>query len=246
MRVPNLTGGRLRAVLVGVLLSAVGIVGGVLGAYATLSAAATLGVPIDEGSAIERVVSQVGQNAVGFGGVSLGYLTLRQRGVDPAFVARYLRVRRPTLRDLGWVLAGFGLVFAALVVFSLVTSVLGAETATSSGIEEGRENPTLFLVGIPLALLFVGPGEELLFRGVVQSRLRENFSAPVAVVAAGVCFAVPHLLGAYTGDGALTSIALITAVGVALGAVYEHTGNLVIPAVVHGLFNATVYALNYL
>lgn len=245
MRVPNLTGGRLRAVVVGVLISVVGVIGGVLGAGIALSAAGALGVPT-EAPAVERTVTQVGQNAVGFGGVSLGYLVLRRRGFDPSFVARYLRVRRPTLREAGWVLGGFALVFVALIAFSVVTTVLGAETATSSGIEEGRENPSLFLVGIPLALLLVGPGEELLFRGVVQTRLRENFSAPVAVVAAGVCFAVPHLLGAYTGDGALASVALVALIGVALGAVYEYTGNLVIPAVVHGLFNATVYALNYL
>ncbi len=37
------------------------------------------------------------------------------------------------------------------------------------------ENPDVLLLLIPASFLLIGPGEELLFRGVVQGRLRDYF-----------------------------------------------------------------------
>ena len=34
--------------------------------------------------------------------------------------------------------------------------------------------------------------------------------------------------------------------GAVLGALYEHTGNLVVPAVAHGVYNAVTFGVEYL
>jgi membrane protease YdiL (CAAX protease family) len=42
------------------------------------------------------------------------------------------------------------------------------------------------------------------------------------------------------------SAAIILVVAVVLGVVYEYTNNIVVPALVHGLYNATLISLAYL
>nr|WP_233265024.1 CPBP family intramembrane glutamic endopeptidase [Halomarina oriensis] len=105
----------------------------------------------------------------------------------------------------------------------------------------------LLLLLVPLSLVLVGPGEELFYRGVVQGWLRESFGPVGAVLTASVLFAsihVPGLVGA-SATSVVATLAIITFLAVYLGALYEYTGNLVVPALVHGLYNATQFLLAY-
>nr|WP_305794470.1 CPBP family intramembrane glutamic endopeptidase [Halomarina rubra] len=131
--------------------------------------------------------------------------------------------------------------------FTVVYGYFDVSLAESGVIAAGRENPTLLLVLIPLSVLLVGPGEELFYRGVVQGWLRESFGPVGAIVAASVLFAsihVPGLVGS-SGLAVLATLAIIGFLALYLGALYEYTGNLVVPALVHGLYNATQFALAY-
>nr|WP_264475153.1 CPBP family intramembrane glutamic endopeptidase [Salinirubrum litoreum] len=101
----------------------------------------------------------------------------------------------------------------------------------------------MFVVAAVTSLLFVGPGEELLFRGVVQGRLREAFGPVAAITLGGVVFAVPHLVAAYTGPGSLVSIGVVFGVSLALGTLYEVSDTLVVPVVAHGLYNVAILAI---
>ncbi|WP_436347461.1 CPBP family intramembrane glutamic endopeptidase [Natronorubrum sp. FCH18a] len=221
--------------------------------------AATLGVEGHllvlgyDNATIYQLASSVAFNVVGAGGLALTYLIVRRKGFDPAFVVEFLRIRKPTIWDLSWIAVGLIGAFTVSVGYQLIIDLFdplgtGGEGTTHSGIEQGREYPVLLLLGIPIAILLTGPGEELLYRGVVQSRLGETFPTVIAVVLAAFVFGIVHF-PAYLGDdlgAVLVSLGTVTTLGLYLGALYELSDNLVVPALVHGLFNAVVYLVNFL
>jgi len=53
----------------------------------------------------------------------------------------------------------------------------------------------------------------------------------------------PSLSGSPTGQ--LIYVAIISVPGLIFGVAYEYTDNLVVPALIHGLYNATLFALLY-
>ena len=171
---------------------------------------------------------------VGFVVVAIGYLAVRGVGIG------YLRVRWPTLRDFGWMVAGlFGLFAVLIVVGGLAELLAPAEPADHEIAELGVQQPELLLFLVPLMLLVVGPGEEILFRGVIQTRLVEAYGTAAGIVTASVLFAVAHL-PAYGGGGAeaWVSVTVLFVASLVFGAIYEVTDNLVVPAVVHGVYNS--------
>ncbi|MFP8952129.1 CPBP family intramembrane glutamic endopeptidase [Natrialbaceae archaeon A-arb3/5] len=103
-----------------------------------------------------------------------------------------------------------------------------------------------------LSLLVVAPVEEFFFRGVVQGRLRSAIPLAVAIGVASLVFAFFHVYAfvlpflspmpmsvhpAVVGHNLL----YYTVMGVVFGVVYERTDTLVVPILVHGLFNAIYY-----
>jgi len=156
-----------------------------------------------------------------------------------------LAIDVPDLRDLAAMVGGFVALFVAALGVSIVVQQLGAETATNQVVEQGQQNPTLFLYMIPITILVVAPAEELLFRGVVQGLFRRAYGVVPAILLASALFGVAHWL-ALTGAGRLTYIAIAAVLGLVLGTVYELTENLAVPVVIHGLWNAFLFGSQYL
>ncbi|MCU4740646.1 CPBP family intramembrane metalloprotease [Halobacteria archaeon AArc-m2/3/4] len=186
------------------------------------------------------VVAQVGM-AVGTGLVAIGYLVATDR--DWSFID----LRVPTLRDVGWTVGGVALLFGALLVISVILSTTGTESAEHATVDQARENPELMLVLIPAAILVIGPFEELLYRNVVQKAMYDVFSRQGAIVAGSVVFSIVHLSAyATAGLGAvMASLGVVFGLSLVLGFIYERTDNLVVPALVHGIYNAVVFANLY-
>lgn len=98
-----------------------------------------------------------------------------------------------------------------------------------------------------VSILFVGPGEELLHRGVIQGRLRDAFGPLVSIVAASAVFAAAHVFGlSGSPAGVWFAVGTIFAISLVLGYAYERTGNLVVVMAIHGLYNAILFCLAYL
>lgn len=250
-RRPSLTvPASVRAVGLCLLLS---IGGWFLGLAATLGVEGHLLLLGYDARTIGQLAGSVAFNVAGAGGLALTYLIVRRNGFDPGFILEFLRVRKPTRWHLCWIALGLIGAFTVAVGYQIAIEALdpfgtGGQGTTHSGIEEGREYPVLLLLGVPIAILLTGPGEELLYRGVIQSRLGETFPTPIAVILAALVFAVVHF-PAYMGEdvgAVLVSIGTVTSLGLFLGILYELADNLVVPAVVHGLFNAAVYVVNFL
>jgi len=184
-----------------------------------------------------RIASYVLQ-AVGFGlGVGL-YLAFGDRW-------DLLKVRVPSLPDLGWFLGGTVVILLVAALLSQVMAQFDVSVAQNQVVAAGQENPTLFLYLIPVSLLFVGPAEELLFRGGVQGLLRDVYAPGPAILLASTLFGGVHLFALLAGGGQLVYVAVAALLGLILGYVYERTDNLVVPALVHGSYNATLFAVQY-
>lgn len=191
------------------------------------------------------ILSVVTIQLVAFVGVSIGYLQYRERSL------RDIGVEMPSLE--GWLTTGAGFV-GVLVLWGLaavgtvlISNRYGIEQPQQEIIRLGQEDPVVFLLLAVLSILIVGPTEELLFRGVIQTRLRETFGVVSGLGLATFVFAVIHLPGYANGSllSAVLGITILFLVGSILAVTYEYTGNLVVPAIIHGLFNAAQGALGY-
>ena len=219
------------------------------GVFASLGAA-LLGVPVplDAGSTSPALYAAV--NAISFVGFVLAGVVYLQLRDDRAVV--YLR--KPRLADLGWAVVGVaGILLGSLVMGFVVQALstiaealfgVAVESGQNSIITQGRENPVLFLYMVPVALLFVGPAEELVFRGVVQGLFRRAFGVVPGVVLASLLFGFGHYLAISSGS-AWTYILTASALGLVLGTVYEYTESILVPALAHGSWNAGLFVLNY-
>jgi len=99
----------------------------------------------------------------------------------------------------------------------------------------GTGGPDLFAAVLVLGV-GAGAAEEIFFRGYMQSRLREHWSAPAAVTATSAAFAALHL------DVSAVHTLLAFALGLYLGFVTEISGS-TLPAVVCHVVNNIVYTL---
>lgn len=230
--------GRARSLGLGVAVALAGIVAAI--GLTLVAAVLVAGIGLELGIIGSVLLTLALTAGVAFGGVSLAYV--RYRGLGPSFIG----VRAPTPRDLAWVGGGYLLAFLSVFAASVLVGLSGAEPAPNQLSQLGIEQPALLLLLVPISLFLVGPGEELLFRGVVQGTLRRSFGPVGAVVLAAAIFASVHFVALTGGVSArLTTIAILFLPSLVFGAAYERTGNLVVPALIHGLYNSTLAVLLY-
>jgi len=176
------------------------------------------------------------------GFAAIGLLFLVVIGEDRSFID----IDRPTASDATFtaiasvLLAGFNL----LVHWAFATA--GFSTASRFSMPSGID-PVLLLAGLSVVLvMIVGPSEELFFRGVVQRYLDEDLSRLGAYAWTSVIFAAFHLPAVAGTDGGLPQYVLVGGilfvVSMSLGWLYDRTRNLLVPAMVHGIYNVLVFA----
>lgn len=239
----NTPTGRARALLSGYGL---GVGGAILALVLTLGGLLAAGAVGVGTTPAERfaLVFVFGQY-LPFIGLPLVYF--RSRGMAPPTIRRYLGLRIPSLRDVGVIIAGLFGIFALATAAALVVQALGVQPAANSAATEAQESPELIPFLIVAMLLVVGPCEEMLFRGTVQNRLGESFSAWAAIPLTAVLFAAVHFVALVPGSGSrLVTIVVLFVPSLVFGVVYEYTENLVVPIVTHGVWNSLLLASIYL
>jgi len=234
---------RARAVGIAVSIAILGVV--LLVAVTAAVGSVAIGIGLSTGVAL--VLGTALGQYLGFAGLALTYL--RRRGFSWDQIRRYLGVRRPTGRELGLVVLGQLSIFAILVVLGGLIQLVGLEGADNEGAEAAaraaQTEPLIFVAIVVGMFLVVGPCEELLFRGGMQGRLRERFPAAAAIVMTSAVFAPVHVI-ALAGSSAVAILVTVTVLFVTslvLGAVYEYTGNLLVPILLHGLHNSLVFSI---
>lgn len=241
---PLVTRERLRALGAGYGL---GLAGAVLALVLTLLAFQLVVAFVPSLSVSGRLlVLFVAGQYVPFLGVPLLYL--RRRGLDWDDIREYLGVRVPTLREFGVVAVGFLLVLVLTYgSILLVVEVLGLEPASNQAGEVAKELPRLVPLLVVGSLLVIGPCEETLFRGLVQNRIREAYSAPAAILLSTALFAAVHVT-ALTGSASARAVTVVILFvpGLVFGAAYEYTDNLVVSALIHGVWDAFIFTSIYI
>ena len=134
--------------------------------------------------------------------------------------------------------AGFALQFAVVLITAPLLELLfpdGAPQQEVASITEG----TTTLVERLLIVLMVGIAapvvEEMLFRGMLLSRLVRSMSPMWAIVLQAALFAVIHLLD----PSAIAALPGLLLVGVVLGYAAIRTGSLALPIMIHAGVNLT-------
>jgi membrane protease YdiL (CAAX protease family) len=214
-----------------------GFLVGVLGLFAVRPAAVAAG--ITETDAYRLLAGN--QIQVGMAAFAIVYLAVRDDW-EP-----FVRLRVPTVRDLLWI----GGLLVAVALFSpllhVVTDFLepflpagfghantGGETSEPS--LAGR--PWLWLVAFVGMYGFAAPAEELVYRGLVQGRLRASFDTLGVVLGGGLLFGLLHVLVGIVTPGVGLGGTLYWGfetglIGLLWGLAYERTENLLVTSVVH-------------
>lgn len=167
-----------------------------------------------------------------------------------------------TLAMLGWSRISGALAVAAIAVVTLVLlawmlwkrPTLGAPDLPLSSLallplflalQEGLRVDTI-LLKTAYFYLFVGPAEELLFRGYIQSRLNQVFGRPRrffgvpwgwGLLVSSLLFGLWHVVFRPTDPTAWLHGLWTVFAGLVFGYLREKTGSLVAPALLHGVLN---------
>jgi len=250
------------ALFSGLFLGAGGLIVGTILTFGVV-AALVAGAGIELTPVVLVVIALLFTQGIGCMGVALGYYKLRPAiaprirsllglpGEGPPFD---IPASVPDTRDVTVVVVGYATAFGGLIAASLVVTAYQSYTGTeidsgsNSIAEVGVQNPEFLLLLIPISIFLIGPGEELLFRGVVQGRIREFFSPIPGIVIPSVMFAGVHWFALSGGsfEGNLVAVGILFIPALVLGVAYEYTQNIVVPSLIHGFYNATLFSLLYL
>ena len=176
----------------------------------------------------------------------LGFIAVGLWYVEWEDARDLLHLERPSLRDLGWVVAALVALFVLFKALAVVLGALGIAPATNSAIESGRQNPRLLLYFVVVTIVFTAPAEEFLFRGLVQGLFRRAYGVVPGVIIASGVFGVAHYLALTGGGSKVAYLAIAAVLGLVLGAVYEYTGNLLVPIAIHAVWNGRIYLVEWL
>ena len=224
----------------------------ILAAIALLTAAAlaSLAIPLGFSALYDRLNIEETFFLTSLGGVvatlALGVLAvayLQRRDIE-------IPISRPAGREWLWIVGGIVLSLIGAIVFAILEGrfATGMAASSSSSLAAEASAVTIVLVGVYFVLV-IGPIEEYLYRGVIQGRLRQYFGPAVAIGLTSLGFAVGHAPNFWLAGSDVLSVGVLIALGgiavasVILGAIYEKTANLAVVALVHGLFNAIIFAL---
>lgn len=219
---------RLIAVVEGFGLTISGTVAGILSVLVISIGINATGVPTTD--AVQLLRSRAIQ--VGFLLVALGYLLLRNTA------SQYAKIHIPTLHGVAWIVAIPILLAGIGYLLDPVIAALGIAPPGSTGGDIAANfvsRPLLWLVVFVGWFVFAAPAEELLFRGIIQGRLRESFDAAASVFLAACFFGFMHVPVAILSTGLTPISSFIEAFvgGVVFGVAYERTDNLLIPSIAH-------------
>ena len=136
-------------------------------------------------------------------------------------------------QGIGWTFAAYGGFFLFLIVYGLIFQPDPQEIIEE--IEQEQETAKLVALGI-LVVLAAPPAEEVFFRGFLFGGLRGRMSFWPAALISGLLFGLVHLPG-----GAL-QVPPLAVFGVLLAWLYERTGSLWPPILMHAIQNAISFS----
>jgi membrane protease YdiL (CAAX protease family) len=223
-----------------VMAVGVGVAGLLVGTVAGLVTGVVLGVGVatlDVLAAADLtavVIASLAVTELGYGTVAVLYLAGRPPGLRAT-------LGWPPARALvGGLVAAIGLVGIGQGVLTFVPGV-GVDDMVAGG--AGAVDPVLLLALAVVSVVFVGPAEELLFRGAVYGTLRRGFGPLGSNLGASALFVLAHVGVLSVGLAGLVPLAIVFAGSLLFGYAYERTGTLVVPIAMHAAYDAALFVL---
>ena len=221
--------------VVGIILY--GVIAGVIVFFTSIAITGSFGVEVsfEEIGSVELILSLIATQ-IGLL-ISAGtWLAYSEKGKE------FVKVRYPSGEGLK--LAGIATVGLFVFVLSLefISTLLEIQPPANEITEQATVSPELISVLIVLNWVLVAPAEELLFRGVIQSRLKIDFDVKWAIFLTAVIFTsihVPNVAG-FT-SGLIIPLMIWFTAGVVLGYVFEKTESIVTVIIIHGVYNTAIF-----
>lgn len=119
-----------------------------------------------------------------------------------------------------------------MLVQAMVYGVAGGDLAPQDVVQflKDAETPRDRLAVLVMAVVVAPVAEEVIFRGYLYPVGKSRFGAFLSMVATGLLFAVLH--------GHTASIPALFTLAMCLSLAYEKTGSLLVPMIMHAVFNA--------
>lgn len=146
-----------------------------------------------------------------------------------ALAWRHIKVKGLDLSKVGLNLNAWPTNAAVGLLLGLLAGVLGFLLLPDALHLPAFTRPS-FLQNLFLFTCLVAPVEELLFRGLIQRSLIPVLGVPGALMLTAILFTVTH-----QPWQSFASATFIFALGLLLGAVYQRSGSLLAPVLIHGV-----------
>lgn len=158
-----------------------------------------------------------------------------------------IHTSKPHPKILLWTVLGLGLLLLSNSSIAQLFAFFDVSIGANAGVENPSGNPVYYLYLIPIMIFFVGPVEEIVFRGITQGSFRENFSVHTSVIVTSIIFGLIHIPSIQAEEYlSVISYVLITCVlGLILGYIYERTEDIVVPSLIHGTYNAFLLVFTF-
>jgi uncharacterized protein len=169
--------------------------------------------------------------------ISFEFLVLFEASLAPLALGLGWLVGQPPLEGFSWSLADAAIgALAAMPMFGLLLVGMSRPVGPLARIKQFfEEEARPIMVGrtradLALLSLAAGIGEEMLFRGVIQAALTRWMGRWVGLVGGSLLFGLMHPISP-------TYIAIATAVGAYLGALWLIDGNLLSVIIAHAVYD---------
>ncbi|MEX2551220.1 MAG: type II CAAX endopeptidase family protein [Nitriliruptoraceae bacterium] len=159
--------------------------------------------------------------------------------------SRLLGPTRTTPAMVGIGLAtGFVVAFASYTVNAIAVLISGSTEPVEQQLLQDALAGGVPLILVTLLAIVVAPlAEEVIFRGVLFRALAGRLTVTVGALLSAIVFAVIHFEVVFSQPVALLGLFTI---GLLLAVAYHLTGNLLVPIIAHGVFNAISIGLTVL
>lgn len=225
---------KTKATAVGVGLAAGGMIAGTVLGLVFIVTVVLAGYDIGGELSPVVIFISIASTQIGLFLIAIGYLYWTNRDLS------FAKIRRPTKHDGILTVVGVVVIAVASAILNYLISLLELDPANNIVGEVAASSPEIFAAIFVMNWIFVAPAEELLFRGVIQSRIRESMSVWPSVFLAGTIFAVVHI-PALTGGGIIAPLVGLAISGIVLGVVFEKSDSIVPVVLIHGLYNSLLF-----
>jgi membrane protease YdiL (CAAX protease family) len=220
------------------------VVGGVLLVSLIIGLLAQALIPIKDGSALENPVINLVLGGLLVQGVTLAivFLMLHKRGLS--WTTAFGNTRLTTRHQVG----SSVLLYLAITPVVIVSAVLSGLLLSGLGIEVKQQevfqfmtdsmSPGMLILSFLVAVIGAPISEELVFRGIALPVAAKHLGTVPAVMLISIIFALIHLNTA--------SFFPLFVLAIGLAAAYLYTQSILVPILMHAMFNAVQLGLFFL